>query len=83
MQELSLEKEFEIYKLIHKITILEAKLTTYYRTIQETGIKIPFFMLESPERKANKEIEQLLDTDRDVFEALYQKAWDEYAECLP
>lgn len=54
MLELSLEAEFEIYKLIHKTAILQAKLTAYYKTIQESGVTIPFFMLESPEKKQKK-----------------------------
>lgn len=83
MQELSLEKEFEIHKLIHQTTILQAKIAAYHRTMQETGIKIPFFMLESPEKKAEKEVQYLLGNDKETFENLYQKAWSEYAESLP
>ena len=83
MRELSLETEFEIYKLIHKTSILEAKLIAYYQTIQESGITIPFFMLETPETKAARDVENLLCTDIDTFENLYQEAWNQYAECLP
>ena len=59
MKELSLEKEFEIYKLLHKTTILQARITAYYQTIQESGIMIPFFMLESPDKKAELLVQSL------------------------
>lgn len=83
MQELSLEFEFEIYKDIHRMAILQAKLITYYRTVQESGITIPFFMLESPEKRAEREVQDLFDKDKETFNALYEKAWAQYAECLP
>lgn len=83
MRERTLEDEFEFYKLRHKTTILQAKLTLYYKTIQESGIKIPFFMLESPEKKAEKEVQKLFGKNRLAFEMFYEKAWNEYAECLP
>ena len=83
MKELSLEFEFEIYKMIHKTTILQAKMTNYYRDLQGTGIQIPFFMLEAPEKKAEAEVQNLLGTDKETFDILYERAWNEYAECLP
>ena len=48
-RELSLEKEFALFCQLHKTTILQAKITTYYRNLQETGIKIPEFMTVPPE----------------------------------
>lgn len=83
MQELSLEKEFEIYKLMHKTTILQAKLTAYYKVIQESGVTIPFFMQEPPEKKAEIEVVNLLGENPEAFEVLYKEAWEEYAEYLP
>lgn len=83
MKELSLEKEFEIYKLMHKTTILQAKLTAYYKVIQESGVMIPFFMQELPEKKAEIEVVNLLGENPEAFEVLYKKAWEEYAEYLP
>ena len=79
----SLEDEFKIYADIHKTAILQAKMTTYYRAIQESGITIPFFMLESPEKRAEREVQELFDKDKDAFNALYEQAWAQYAECLP
>ena len=83
MLELSLETEFEIYKNIHKATILQAKMINHFRDLEETGIQIPFFMTKSPEQRAEEEVQNLLDKNPMAFESLYQGAWQEYAECLP
>ena len=83
MRELSLEMEFEIYKLVHKTAILQGKLTAYYQAMQESGITIPFFMQEPAEIKAEKEVQNLLCENPEAFEILYQEAWEQYAECLP
>ena len=83
MKELSLEKEFEIYKMIHKTSILEAKMINHFRDLQETGVQIPFFMQDSPEKRATNEVQNLLCRNPLAFESLYQGAWQEYAECLP
>ena len=83
MQDLSLEKEFEIYKLMHKTTILQAKITAYYETKQESGIKIPFFMTKSPAKQAEEDVLDLMCKNPDAFNSLYERAWSEYAECLP
>ena len=82
-KKLSLEKEFELYKQLHKTTILQAKITTYYRNLNETGIKIPEFMTVPPEKLAEKEVLQLMCYSPKTFERLYEHAWSEYAEYLP
>ena len=82
-RELSLEKEFALFCQLHKTTILQAKITTYYRNLQETGIKIPEFMTVPPEKLAEKEVLQLMCYSPKTFESLYEHAWREYAECLP
>ena len=83
MKELSLDFEFKIYKKIHKTAILQAKLTNHYRDLQETGIQIPFFMQKTPEKRAEEEVQALLEKNPEAFESLYLNAWNEYAECLP
>ena len=83
MRELSLEGEFEIYKMMHKASILQAKLITYYQAKEESGIKIPFFMTKTPEQRAQEDVENLLCKAPHAFEQLYERAWQEYAECLP
>ena len=82
-RELSLEKEFELFKQLHKTTILQAKITTYYRNLNETGIKIPEFMTVPPEKLAEKEVINLMCYSPKTFERLYEHAWSEYAEYLP
>ena len=41
MKEMSLEFEFKIYKMIHKTTILQAKMTNHFTQGVQTGY-IPF-----------------------------------------
>ena len=82
-REISLESEFELYKQLHKTTILQAKITTYYRNLNETGIKIPEFMTIPPEKLAEKEVLQLMCYSPKSFDKLYELAWSEYAEFLP
>lgn len=83
MQEIPLEKEFELYKWMHMSTILQAKITVYYKNLQETGVNIPHFMQTSPEKMAEKEVLQLMCYNPKTFESLYKHAWQEYAEYLP
>ena len=82
-KELNLESEFELFKQLHKTTILQAKITTYYRNLQNTGIKIPEFMTVPPEKLAEKEVLQLMCYSPKTFDKLYEHAWSEYAEYLP
>ena len=82
-RELNLESEFELFKQLHKTTILQAKITTYYRNLQNTGVKIPEFMTVPPEKLAEKEILQLMCYSPKTFDKLYEHAWSEYAEYLP
>ena len=82
-KELILEKEFELFKQLHKITILQAKITAYYRNLQNTGVTILEFMTVPPEKLAEKEVSQLMCYSPKTFESLYEHAWSEYAEYLP
>jgi hypothetical protein len=83
MLEQTLEREFEFYKIRHKITILQAKLTVYYKSLQESGIRVPFFMLMPPEMQAKLAVQDLILQSPEELESLYEKAWEEYAEYLP
>lgn len=82
-RELSLEKEFALYCQLHKTTILQAKITTYYRNLQSTGVTIPEFTNVPPEKLAEKEVLQLMCYSPKTFDKLYEHAWSEYAEYLP
>ena len=83
VREMDLSKEFELYKQLHKTTILQAKITTYYRNLQNTGVTIPEFMTVPPEKLAEKEVLQLMCYSPKTFYKLYEHAWSEYAEYLP
>ena len=82
-KELTIEKEFELYKRLHKTTILQAKITTYYRNLQNTGVTIPELMTVTTEKLAEKEVLQLMCYSPKTFDKLYEHAWSEYAEYLP
>lgn len=82
-KELSLEKEFALFCQLHKTTILQAKITTYYKNLQSTGVTIPEFMTVPPEKLAEKEVLQLMCYSPKTFNNLYEHAWREYAEYLP
>ena len=82
-REMTIEKEFELFKHLHKTTILQAKITTYYRNLQNTGVTISEFMTVPPEKLAEKEVLQLMCYSPKTFESLYEHAWSEYAEYLP
>jgi hypothetical protein len=83
MREWSLEQEFEIYKERHKTTMVQAKMITHYRDLQQTGVQIPDFMQVPPEKLAERDILELVCRKPLIFESLYNIAWEEYAECLP
>ena len=80
---MDLSKEFELYKQLHKTTILQAKITTYYKNLQETGVRIPEFMTVAAEKLAEKEVINLMCYSPKFFDRLYELAWREYAEYLP
>ena len=82
-RELSLEKEFALFCQLHKTTILQAKITTYYRNLQETGVRIPEFMTVPAEKLAEKDVINLMCYSPKSFDRLYELAWREYAEYLP
>lgn len=83
MLERTLEDEFEIYKNEHKKRILQAKMTIFYRDKNQTGVKIPFFMTKTPEKRAEEDVEKLFNQSPFTFNELYERAWCEFAECLP
>ena len=81
-RELSLEKELNNRIEQHKENVLKMRIQKHYEDLYNTGIVIPIFMLEPPERMAKKEVEQLKRLDRQEFERLYDVAWWEYATQL-
>lgn len=81
----TLEREFEEFKAMHKFSIVKASLISYYKTIQESGIKIPEFMQTSPEKMADVEIAKLLDIKDGgrIFNRFYECCWHNVKEYLP
>lgn len=82
MEDLSLEKEFNIYAIMHKQSILTARLADYYRTLDQ-GVNIPCFLMPTPLERAGKCVMDIFENDRQEFEKLYNKAWEDVAELLP
>ena len=82
MQELSLEHEFFIHSNEHKKRILKGKIAAYYNAKDAAGIRLPFFMCKSPEKRAEEEVEKLFVQAPYAFNSLYERAWHEYAECF-
>lgn len=40
-------------------------------------------MTKSPEQRAEEDVLDLMSKAPHAFEQLYERAWNEYAECLP
>lgn len=80
---MSLEREFEEYKALHKYAIMKAMMMRYFRTIQQGEVNMPDFMRDdSPERLADKELKKLIVNDINKFNSLYEKAYEELAPLL-
>lgn len=77
-----LAKEFQQYVFIHKSAIVEAALIKYYRDLQDTGIKLPDFMDESPTQKAQKALIEILN-DKSKFNRMYNAVWEEVKWIMP
>ena len=83
MNDYELEREFQTYKEEHQKRILQAKITAYYIAKEASGIRIPFFITKTPEKKAEEDVNRLFKQAPHAFEQLYERAWYEIAECLP
>ena len=78
MKEVTLESEFAVFKLIHKMTILQVKIAMFYKDYIEAGaIAIPV------EETAKENVLALMHNNPVLFDTLYEQAWNEYAEYLP
>ena len=81
MTQLTLEQEFSTRKLAHIYAILKFKLMEYYDTLEMGKVNLPNFLREdSPEKKAEKDIDWLLKHDKKRFYELYEQAYQELAE---
>ena len=80
MEEMSLEKSFEFYKLQHMYDILFIRITNYYRDLQTTGVTLPEFMVEAPDVLARREMNNILaNSNKEDFYNLYEKAYQDLA----
>ena len=78
--------ELDTYKTIHRYSIVKAKLVKYYKDLEQGQINIPDFLRnDSPEKLADRDIQEMLTIDNGTneFLELYDKVWNEVAEFLP
>lgn len=79
--EMTLEQEFTAYKMSHIVAILKVKLIQYYEVILANTIQLPPFMGgDTPEKCADKDIEELYNRDINKFYEMYEKVYKELAE---
>lgn len=74
----SLENEFEFYKALNKIKVVKRKIVDYYETLEQTEINLSGAYYESPEKKADYAIRQMILNDLPKFEHLYQVIENSY-----
>lgn len=82
----TLEREFEEYKALHKYAVLKAKVMDYYNTLEQSQVNLPNFMRDdNAEKLADRELRRLvlLDDNLATFNRLYERAWEEIAEVMP
>ena len=84
----TLEREFYLTTIRHKGAILMAKIMEYYRQQEESrhGVNIPdCVMLGIWQRQAYKDIRNILlqPDGENLFNRLYESAWQELKERLP
>ena len=78
---MTLEREFMQYRMAHVFTILRAKMIMYYETVLANTVQLPsFYGGDTPEKCANRDIEELYNRDINQFYELYEKAYQELAE---
>lgn len=75
------ETEFEQCKKKHMFNVLLFKMTEYYETIEMGKVNLPCFVRnDSPEKKAEKEVQWLIENDKKRFVELYELAYKDLAE---
>ena len=81
MEEMTLEEEFSARVFQHMFKVLKMKLVEYYETIEMGKLNLPNFLRnDSPEKKAEKQINLLYKNDKDRFLELYEQAYKDLAE---
>ena len=78
---MTLEREFSNRKLSHIFVILRAMLIRYYEVVLANSPQIPAFLGgDTPEKCADRDIEELYNRDIKQFMELYEKAYQELAQ---
>lgn len=78
---MTLEREFSEYKLAHIVAILKVKMIRYYEVLLANSPQLPIFMGgDTPEKCANRDIEELYNRDVNRFIELYELAYQELAQ---
>lgn len=78
---MELEHEFTAYKMAHIVAILKAKMIRYYEVVLANSVQLPAFQGgDTPEKCADRDIENLYNRDIDEFYRLYELAYQELAK---
>lgn len=78
--EMTLEKEFGEYKMLHMFAVLKAKMVMYHEVVLANSVQLPPFMGgETAEDLAQKDVEELFNRDINEFIEMYEKAYQELA----
>ena len=77
---MDLAKEFTAYKMAHIVAILKVKLIRYYEVVLANTVQLPPFMGgDTPEKCADRDIEELYNRDINKFIEMYERAYQELA----
>lgn len=77
---MELEREFMQYRIAHIFAILRVKMIRYYEVVLANSPQIPAFLGgDTPEKCADRDIENLYNQDINKFMELYEKAYQELA----
>lgn len=80
--ELSLEKEFEEFKLLHKAAIIKGVALKYYSDLYDISILPIENKKEIVEKKASDYLIEIMNNDNN-FNEVYQNCWERIKELLP
>lgn len=83
---ITLEREFEEFKALHKYTMVKAKLVQFYMDLEADKPQLPDFMRigQRPEDLADQDLRRLITSENGLqkFNKLYDEAYETLAEIL-
>lgn len=83
---ISLEREFEEFKALHKYTMVKAKLVQFYMDLEADKPQLPDFMRigQRPEDLADQDLRRLITSKNGLqkFNKLYDEAYETLSEIL-